>query len=445
MNRREALSLLTTGGAAGLLGNALSSNQARAQDFSKATPAMERINITRVKIINTYPNGTGFGIVKVETSEPGLWGIGCATGIRRYKTLTAAVEEYLDPLLRGKDPDNIEDIWQTVNVSTYWRNGPILNTVLAGLDQALWDIKGKRAGLPVYQLLGGKCRFAVDCYGHASGRDMAELKDSITRFREEGFRHIRIQFGSYGSPHLAKGEPDFRKGGFGVASDTVMQIRPYMKIVPKIFEMARNEFGDEPEFLHDIHELLPPIEAINLVKELEQYRPFFIEDPFSPEDIGYFKILREQTSCAIAMGELFNNPHEWVGLITDRLIDFVRIHISQIGGITQAMKVARLAEWFNVRTAWHGPGNTSPIGHVGNAHIDLAIWNFGIQEQTYWGPETREVFSGLPKFENGYMVVNEAPGFGVELDEKAAAKYPLPAEPWYRPIVRRPDGTAVRP
>ncbi len=445
MNRREALSLLTTGSAAGILGNSLLSNSAGAQRFNDRTPAMEPIKITKVKIIHTYPNGTGYGVVKVETSEPGLWGIGCATGIRRYATLTAAVEEYLDPLLRGKDPDNIEDIWQTVNVSTYWRNGPILNTVLAGLDQALWDIKGKRAGLPVYQLLGGKCRFAVDCYGHASGRDMSELKDSITKLKEQGFRHIRIQFGIYGSPHLAKGEPDFRKAGFGVATDSVMEIRPYMKIVPQIFEMARNEFGDELEFLHDIHELLPPIEAINLVKELEQYRPFFIEDPFAPEDIGYFKILREQSSCALAMGELFNNPHEWVGLITDRLIDFVRIHVSQIVGITPAMKVARLAEWFNVRTAWHGPGNTSPIGHVGNAHMDLAIWNFGIQEQTYFGPETQEVFSNCPTFENGYMVINEAPGFGMDIDEVKAAKYPLPKEPWYRPIMRRPDGTPVRP
>ena len=122
-------------------------------------------------------------------------------------------------------------------------------------------------------------------------------------------------------------------------------------MIPKMFEFARSEFGDEPEFLHDIHELLPPIEAINLVKELEQYRPFFIEDPLAPEDNGYFKMLREQTSCAIAMGELFNNSHEWVNLITERLIDFIRIHISQIGGITPALKVARLAEWFNVRTA----------------------------------------------------------------------------------------------
>jgi mannonate dehydratase len=445
MNRREALSILTAGSAAGIFGATIGANDAIAQRYEAATPRKSPIKITRVRIIHTYPNGTGLGIVKVETSEPGLYGIGCATGIRRYAMLTTGVEEYLDPLLKGKDPDNIEDIWQTVNLSSYWRNGPILNTILAGVDQALWDIKGKRANMPAYQLFGGKCRFAVDCYGHVSGKDLSELKDSVQEYKEKGFRHIRIQFGGYGATHLSQGEPDFRQGGFGVATDTVMEIRPYMKILPKMFEFVRSEFGDELEFLHDIHELLPPIEAINLVKELEKYRPFFIEDPFAPEDIGYFKILREQTSCALAMGELFNNPHEWVGLITERLIDFVRIHISQIGGVTPALKVARLAEWFNVRTAWHGPSNTSPVGHAANAHIDLAIWNFGIQEQNFFRPETLEVFPGCPTFENGYMFVSDKPGFGIDIDEKAAAKYPLPKEPWYRPIIRRQDGTAVRP
>lgn len=444
MNRRDAITLFAAGSAAGFSNPVFGKNEAAAELHSAATRGMAPLKITRVKIINTAPNGTGFGVVKVETSEPGLYGIGCATGVRRYKAITAVVEEYLAPLLKGKDPDNIEDIWQTVNVSTYWRNGPILNPALAGLDQALWDIKGKRAGMPVYQLIGGKCRFAVDCYGHASGEDLEELADSVREYREKGFRHIRIQLGRYGSPHLS-GEPDYKKAGFGVASDGVMEIRPYMKMVPEMFEFIRSEFGDEVELLHDIHEMLPPIEAINLVKELEQYRPFFIEDPFSPEDIGYFEMLREQTSCALAMGELFNNPHEWVGLITNRLIDFIRIHISQIGGITPALKVARLAEWFNVRTAWHGPGNTSPVGHVGNAHIDLAIWNFGIQEQTSFRPETQEVFPGCPTFDNGYMHINEAPGFGIDIDEKAAAKYPLDEEPWYRPIIRRPDGTVVRP
>ena len=171
MNRRNALSMLAAGAGASILNNSIGQNDAIAQRYQAANPHSEKLKITKVKAIHTYPNGTGFGIVKVETNEPGLYGIGCATGIRRYKTLTAAIDEYLAPLLKGKDPDNIEDIWQTTNLGTYWRNGPILNTALAGVDQALWDIKAKRANMPAYQLFGGKSRFAVDTYGHASGKD----------------------------------------------------------------------------------------------------------------------------------------------------------------------------------------------------------------------------------------------------------------------------------
>jgi mannonate dehydratase len=199
------------------------------------------------------------------------------------------------------------------------------------------------------------------------------------------------------------------------------------------------------ELLHDIHERIPPIEAINLIKRLEPYRPFFIEDPFSPEDNGYFKLLRQQTSVPIAMGELFNNPHEWVDLITGRLIDFIRVHISQVGGLSVARKMASLAEWFNVRSAWHGPGDVSPVGHAANAHLDLAIWNFGIQEAVNFNDKTLAVFPGAPTVENGYMHVNEAPGFGVDIDEKLAATFPLPDHPGYWKPVRRSDGTAVRP
>ena len=182
-----------------------------------------------------------------------------------------------------------------------------------------------------------------------------------------------------------------------------------------------------------------------MIKQLERFRPFFIEDPFAPEDNGYFRMLRQQTSVPIAMGELFNNPHEWVGLISERLIDFIRVHISQVGGLSVARKIASLAEWFNVRSAWHGPGDVSPVGHAANAHLDLAIWNFGIQESVRFSDRVREVFSGCPKVEKGYMFVNEAPGFGVDIDEKAAARFTLPEHPGYWGPIRRPDGTAVRP
>ena len=184
-----------------------------------------------------------------------------------------------------------------------------------------------------------------------------------------------------------------------------------------MFEHIRSTCGDEVELLHDVHERIPPLDAINLCKQLEKYHPFFVEDPLTPEDIGYFKEMRQQTCVPIAMGELFNSPHEWVGLMSERLIDFIRVHISQVGGLSVARKIAALGEWFNVRSAWHGPGDVSPVGHAANAHLDLAIWNFGIQESVNFGDRTREVFPGCPTLDKGYIYINEAPGFGVDLNE----------------------------
>ncbi len=416
------------------------------QTYSRATRGLPPLKITNVKAILTCPaNIRTLVVVKVETSEPGLFGLGCATGSLRPYAVRSAVEDYLHPFAQGKDADMIEDMWQTAFVSSYWRNGSILNSALSGLDQALWDIKAKRASMPLYQLLGGKCRFAVECYSHASGATLEQLEESVRRLMGQGFRYIRIQQGGYGSGQLSK-TPHFRAAGFGAADDQYMDAGPYARSVPRMFDYIRNKCGEEVDLLHDIHERIPPIDAINLCKRLEQYRPFFIEDPFAPEDIGYFRQLREQTSTPIAMGELFNSPHEWTGLITDRLIDFIRIHISQAGGLTRALKVTRLAEWFNVRTAWHGPSNVSPVGHAVNAHLDLAAWNFGIQESYVFQEQVREVFPGAPTFKDGYMFVNEAPGHGVDIDEKAAAKYPVPRDhaSWWKQVRRR-DGTSVRP
>ncbi len=443
MDRREILGAVGLG-AAGLLGLAGRGSDVSAREYTRATKGLPPLKITNVKAIVTAPQGIRLCVVKVETSEPGLYGLGCATFNQRPLTVVAAVDEYLQPFAKGRDVDNIEDLWQNAYTSSYWRNGPVLNNALCGLDQALWDIKGKRANMPVYQLLGGKCRFAVDCYTHCSGGTLAQIEESVRRAMDRGFRHIRIQRGGYGSPHLSK-EADFKQAGFGTSDDSNMAIWPYVKGTIEMFEHVRDTCGEDIELLHDIHERIPPMDAIHLVKRLEEYRPFFIEDPFSPEDIGYFKLLRQQTSVPIAMGELFNNPHEWVGLMSQRLIDFIRVHISQIGGLTVARKIAALGEWFNVRSAWHGPGDVSPVGHAANAHLDLAIWNFGIQEAVHFNDRTREVFPGAPTVENGYMHVNEAPGWGVDINESLAAKFPLPEHPGYWNPVRRPDGTAVRP
>lgn len=420
--------------------NAFATNKVNEKENLKGA----NVKITKVRAILTAPYGTNLVIVKVETNQDGLYGIGCATFTQRAHTVVSAIDDYLDDFCRGKNPGNIEDLWQTAYQGSYWRNGPVLNNALSGLDQALWDIKGKIAGLPVYDLLGGKARFAVDTYTHASGVSTGQVMDNVEKYKDQGFRHIRIQLGGYGSTHLAK-NPDWKIGGFGAEGDNTMDMQAYKRGTVEIFKEARKRFGDEIELLHDMHERLQPMDAIDLIKKVEEYRPFFMEDPFSPENMGWFELLRQQTSVPLAMGELLNNPHEWVEPMSKRWYDYIRIHISQIGGITPAMKVARLGEWFNVRTAWHGPGDTSPVGHAANAHIDLAVWNFGIQEMQHFKDETREVFPGTPTIENGYMFVNEAPGLGVDINEKLAKKYP-PVEYNYNwTQVRSKDGTPIRP
>jgi mannonate dehydratase len=442
LNRRDAIKSM--GAVAAVTGTGVI-NPLMAEENKTYYKGLPPLKITKVKAIATCPEGTELIIVKVETSEPGLYGIGCATFRQRAHAVVAAIDKSLNDFCVGKDVDNIEDLWQSTYQSSYWRNGPVLNNALSGLDQALWDIKGKRANMPVYQLLGGKCRFAVDCYAHASGKSPDEVAENVIKYMEEGYRHVRIQLGGYGSTALTN-SPDFKDAGFGLGRDNYMDAFTYTKGTREIFEKTREKCGERVELLHDMHERLQPMDAINLIKSLEQYRPFFIEDPFSPENNRYFKLLRENTSVPIAMGELFNSPHEWVDPMKDQLFDFIRIHISQIGGITPAMKVARLGEAFNVRTAWHGPGDVSPVGHAANAHIDLAVWNFGIQERKVFSDKLRGIFPGAPSMENGYMYVNEAPGLGVDINENLAAKYPLPdvqMNSWTQ--VRKNDGTIIRP
>lgn len=415
-----------------------------AQEASAKRGATSAIKIRKVRAITTAPDGIRLVVVKVETDEPGLYGLGCATYNQRPLPVVEAVHSYLDPFCKGRNVDDIEDMWQTAYTSSYWRNGPVLNNALSGLDMALWDIKGKRAGMPVYQLLGGKCRFAVDLYAHAGGRDAKEVEDSVRLYIERGYRHVRIQLGGYGASHLSS-QADFKSAGFGSQDDEHMDAGPYLRAMPKIFEHVRSSLGDEVQLLHDVHERVNPIEAIALVKDLEKYRPFFIEDPFAPEQNGYFKMLRQQSACPLAMGELFNNPHEWIDLVTNRLIDFIRVHMSQIGGLTPARKLATLCEHFAVRTAWHGPSDVSPVGHACNAHLDMAVHNFGIQEGPRFSDKLKEVFPGCPEIKNGYMYVSDRPGFGVDINEELAQKYPLPEHPGYWSPVRRRDGTAVRP
>jgi len=414
---------------------------------------MPALKITNVKTICTAPDGIRLVVVKVETSEPGLYGLGCATFTQRPLAVVTAVEQYLKPFVMGRDPNDIEDIWQAAYVSSYWRSGPVLNNAMSGIDQALWDIKAKRAGMPLYQLFGGKSRRAADVYVHASGRDFQEVEDRAREYIAQGHRHIRCQveisgLSTYGSgAHRSDLSPTVKPAFRPPLDRRPWEPRPYCQTVPKLFEHMRSALGDEIELLHDVHERVPPIMAIQLAKDLERFKLFFLEDIFAPEDNDYFRILRQQSAVPIAMGELFVNQQEYVPLIRDRLIGFIRVHISDIGGLTPARKLGTLCEYFGVRTAWHGPGDTSPVGHAANLQLDLSSHNFGIQEASLFGERTKEVFPGAPEVRDGAMWSNEQPGLGIDIDEALAEKYPFPEHPvngaWAE--IRRRDGTVQKP
>ena len=445
-SRREALKMIGVSSTAGLLG-LFRTNEASAENYVKPsyTKGLPPVKIKSVKAIATAPQGSNLIVVKVETTEPGLYGLGCATFTQRAFAVVTAINSYLNEFCVGRDVDNIEDMWHAAYVSSYWRNGPVLNNAMSGLDEALWDIKGKRANMPLYQLLGGKVRFAVPCYTHASGNTPEAVADHAQKIMDDGFKYVRIQQGGYGAVGAqgAVAKPDFKEAGFGMEGDNYMNEKMYLKSVPKMFEVVRKRCGEEVELLHDIHERVQPMDAINMIKNLEAYDPFFIEDPFSPENMEWFKQLRASTTVPIAMGELFNNINEFKLPMVNQWFDYIRVHVSQIGGVTPAMKIARLGEWFNIRTAFHGPGDVSPVGHSAHAHMDLALWNFGIQEAVSFSEKMLDVFSGCPTMKNGYMSVNEVPGIGVDINEKEAAKYPITTKSNWQ--VRKRDGTLIRP
>jgi mannonate dehydratase len=397
------------------------------------------VTITDVQAILTQPGSSRLVIVKVLTSEDGLYGLGCATFTQRVFAVHAAIERHLKPFLVGRDVDRIEEIWQMSMVHGYWRNGPVLNNAVSGVDQALWDIKGKRAGMPVYQLLGGKSREAAAVYVHADGRDPQEVADRAGRFVEDGFRYVRVQMGGYGGDTERLPKPD------GAPDGNYFDPRAYGRTMLAMIDHVRSRLGDDVELLHDVHERLHPIDAVQFAKDVEPYRLFFLEDVLAPEDIGWFETIRRQSATPLAMGELFNNPHEWRRLVSEQMIDFIRMHISQIGGLTPARNAAVFADIYGIRTAWHGPGDTSPVGHAANLHLDVWAPNFGVQEWYLPSDLEYEMFPGLPIVESGYLYPNDQPGLGIDIDEKLAAQHPATeiVEQWTQ--TRLPDGSPARP
>jgi mannonate dehydratase len=405
----------------------------------------DRLRITGVRSIVTAPEGVALVVVRVDTSDDGLYGLGCATFTQRFSAVTTVVDEFVAPLVLSRHPADIEDLTRMIHHSSYWRAGPVLNNALSGLDMALWDIAGKRAGMAVYDLLGGRVRSAALTYLHAGGVDIDATLTHAEQLIADGWSHVRLQTGqpgsgSYGAPPTGGSYPS-RPHPDG------WDVHHYLRETPALFAAARERLGDGVELLHDVHSRLAPIEAIALARALEPHRLFFLEDVVAPEHYDRLPEVRAASPLPIAVGELLVSVPDASRLVLSGAVDYLRLHISAIGGLTPARKLTALCELVGVRTAWHAPADVSPIGAAANLALDVSSHAFGIQEGHLYNDATREVFPGTPQPKAGYLWPSPAPGWGVDIDEREAAKYPPArfAHDRWAARVRAPDGSLLPP
>ncbi len=400
------------------------------------------MKITNARVIVCSP-GRNFVTLKIETDE-GLTGIGDATLNGRELSVASYLSEHVVPCLIGRDPHQIEDIWQYLYRGAYWRRGPVTMSAIAAVDTALWDIKAKAAGMPLYQLLGGASRTGVMVYGHANGRDIEETVDEVLRYAEMGYKAIRAQSGVPGLEKVygvgRKGAKLYEPADASLPSEHDWDTAKYLLHTPKLFDAVRAKLGWDHHLLHDVHHRLTPIEAARLGKDLEPYRLFWIEDPTPAENQEAFRLIRQHTTTPLAVGEVFNSIWDCKDLIEQQLIDYIRTTVVHAGGITHLRRIADLAALYQVRTGSHGPTDLSPVCMGAALHFDLWVPNFGIQEYMEHTPETYEVFPHAYSFQDGFLHPGEAHGHGVEIDEKAAARYPYQRA--YLPVNRlQHDGT----
>lgn len=399
---------------------------------------MGMITIRDVQVFLLSPQGQNLVVVRVDTSEPGLFGYGCGTLAYRAFAIKDIIERSYRPLLIGRDVSRIEELWKLMMVNSYWRNGPVVNNAVSGIDMALWDIKAKLSNMPLYQLLGGKCRDKVHIYRHCNAGTKEEILDLAHQAVESGCSYLRAAYTSYDGP----GNADYLCLANGCK---YYDPRRHRRCIVDLFESLRKEFGEQVELMTDTHERLDPVDAIKLAKALEPLDMFFMEDPLPPEHMGWLARIREQCTTPIAWGEVFSHPAEWMTAIQKRQIDYIRCHISAIGGLTGAKKIASFAEMYGVKTAWHGPLDLTPIGMAVQVHLDYAIPNFGIQEMYSESELMREIFPGAPFYVDGTVCLNDVPGHGVSFDEKLAAQYPPHEKLTQWTEMRLPDGTIHMP
>jgi mannonate dehydratase len=398
------------------------------------------MKITDARVIVSCP-GRNFVTLKVLTDE-GVYGLGDATLNGRELAVASYLGDHVIPCLIGRDPHEIEDTWQYLAKGAYWRRGPVTMAAIGAVDTALWDIKAKVAGLPLYQLLGGKSRSGVMVYAHANGRDIAETVEAVGRKLELGYKAVRAQSGipgletAYG---VAQGRRSYEPARKGLPEEQVWSSAKYLDFAPQLFEAVRARHGFGFHLLHDVHHRLTPIEAAQLGRSLEPYRLFWMEDPTPAENQEALRLVRQHTVTPIAIGEVFNSIHDCRELIENQLIDYIRMSVVHAGGITQLRKIAALAELYQVRTGSHGATDLSPVCMGAALHFDLWVPNFGIQEHMPHTAETDAVFPHAYTFQDGFFHPGDVPGHGVDIDEALAARYPYDAA--YLPVARLEDGT----
>ena len=398
------------------------------------------MKIVNAKVIVTSPD-RNFVTLKIFTDE-GVYGIGDATLNGRELAVAAYLQEHVIPCLTGKDPLQSEDIWQFLYRGAYWRRGPVTMSAIAAVDTALWDIKAKVAGMPLYQLLGGKSRDAVMVYGHANGRDVEETADEVAKYIELGYLAIRAQTGipGLGSTYgVSTDKMFYEPADAEIPSENSWSSERYLDHVPVLFDRLRDRFGFEPHLLHDVHHRLTPIEAARLGKSLEDYRLYWLEDAVTAENQEGFRLIRQHTVTPLAVGEVFNTIWDCKQLIQEQLIDYIRTSVAHAGGITHLRRIADLAALYHVRTGCHGATDLSPVCMGAALHFDLWVPNFGVQEYMLHGEKTDEVFPHAYSFDRGSMHPGDTAGHGVDIDEELAAKYPYQRA--YLPVNRLQDGT----
>jgi mannonate dehydratase len=396
--------------------------------------------ITGARVIVTCP-GRNFVTLKIETSG-GLTGVGDATLNGRELAVASYLTDHVIPCLIGRDAHRIEDTWQYLYKGAYWRRGPVTMTAIAAVDTALWDIKAKIAGLPLYQLLGGASRENVMVYGHANGETIEETIAEARKYHALGYRAIRLQTGvpglrsTYGvSNTFGYYEP----ADAALPTENTWSSERYLRSVPPLFEAARDALGWDVHLLHDIHHRLTPIEAARLGKDLETYRPFWLEDATPAENQAAFRLIRQHTTTPLAVGEIFSTIWDCRQLIEEQLIDYIRATVVHAGGITHLRRIAALADLYGVRTGCHGATDLSPVCMAAALHFDLSVPNFGIQEYMRHTAETDAVFPHAYTFSDGAMHPGDATGLGVDIDEGLAARHPYRGA--YLPVNRLEDGS----